>query len=152
MKKESKTQDKAASTKKVNTKSKKEQHTLLQAVGNIVEGARDSQLRDTFMKQFKDDIQLIADAYGITPRQAVLFCITLECGPYSVYFNELSRFLNMSNVASLSFGTDINDMIQRRILRYRDKDRDAFSVRDTVVSALRENAVMITPTVLGNDC
>ena len=152
MKKESKTQDKAASTKKVNTKSKKEQHTLLQAVGNIVEGARDSQLRDTFMKQFKDDIQLIADAYGITPRQAVLFCVTLECGPYSVYFNELSRFLNMSNVASLSFGTDINDMIQRRILRYRDKDRDAFSVRDTVVSALRENAVMITPTVLVNDC
>ena len=136
MKKETNTQESATSAKKTSSRAKKEQHTLLQAVGNIVEGARDSKLSDVFMKRHKDDIQLLADAYGITPRQAVLFCITLECGPYSVYFNELSRYLDMSNVSSLAFGAEINDMVNRRILRYRDKDKDNFSVRETVVNGL----------------
>ncbi|MBR5685937.1 MAG: AAA family ATPase [Muribaculaceae bacterium] len=152
MKKESKTQEKVTSAKKVKTTDAQETITLLQAIGRIVEGARDSKLSDNFMRQYKREIRLIADAYGITPRQAVLFCITLECGPYSVYFNELARFLDMNNVASLSFGADINDMIKRRILRYRDKDKDAFSVRDTVVNGLRENQAIIAPTVIVEDC
>ena len=152
MKKESKTQEKATSAKKASSRAKKEQHTLLQAVGNIVEAARDSKLCDLFMTRNKDDIQLIADAYGITPRQAVLLCITLECGPYSVYFNELSRFLDMSNVASLAFGVEINDLVKHRILRYRDRDKDAFSVRETVVNGLRENKAIISSTTLVSDC
>ena len=152
MKKESKTQENATSTKKASSRAKKEQHTLLQAVGNIVEAARDSKLCDLFMTRNKDDIQLIADAYGITPQQAVLFCITLECGPYSVYFNELSRFLDMNNVASLAFGVEINDLVKRRILRFRDRDKDAFSVRETVVNGLRENKAIISATTLVNDC
>ena len=152
MKKESKTQANATSAKKASSRAKKEQHTLLQAVGNIVEAARDSKLSDLFMKQNKDDIQLIADAYGITPQQAVLLCITLECGPYSVYFNELSRFLDMNNVASLAFGVEINDLVKRRILRYRDRDKDAFSVRDNVVNGLRENKAVISSTTLVSDC
>ena len=152
MKKDSMTQNYATTAKKVDSESNQDQPTILQAIGNIVEGARDSKLSDEFMKQYKSDIEFIADAYGITPQQAVLLCITLECGPSSVYFNEVTRFLDMNNVASLTFGPDINDMVKRRILRYRSSNKESFSVRSSVVNGLRENQAVISPAIITEDC
>ena len=81
--------------------------TLLKAVETIVEKSCDSQLCDLFLKQCKKEIKLVAEAYNITPQQAILFCITVECGPRNVNLIELSHHLNMRNVASLSFDADI---------------------------------------------
>ena len=148
MEKESKTTKKTA-TKATTTK--KHQLTLLEAVENIVTKARDSQLRAGFLRQCQDEIQLIADSYGITPQQAILFCVTLECGPYHVRHHELPHFLNLSNVKSLSFGPDINAMIKMRLLRYCDRDKDNFSVTEPVLNALRENKAQIRPTTLVED-
>ena len=99
MEKENKT-TKCAASKKL---------TLLKAVETIVEKSCDSQLCDLFLKQCKKEIKLVAEAYNITPQQAILFCITVECGPRNVSLIELSHHLNMRNVASLSFDADIKD-------------------------------------------
>ena len=133
MEKDSKTKNKT--TKSATTK--KQELTLLKSVETIVAKARNSQLSDRFMTQCKDEIQFVADAYGITPQQAILFCITLECGPHHVQHYELPRFLDMSNVKSLSFGPDINAMIKLRLLRYCDRDHDAFGAPEPVINALR---------------
>lgn len=146
MEKENKTK-KSATNKVYN-----EPMTLLQAVERIVDLSRDSKLSDSFMKKCSKEIQLVADAYGITPQQAILFCITLECGPYNVGFYELPRFLNMSNVKSLSFGPDINEMIKKRLLRYRDNDKDSFGVPEHILNALRENRAVIMPSIVVEDC
>ena len=81
--------------KNVKSRSKKTECTLLQAVERIVEESRDSKLSAKFMDKCQDEIQLVADSYGITPIQAILFCIILECGPYNVNFYELPRFLEL---------------------------------------------------------
>ena len=130
----------------------KHQLTLLESIETIVSKARNSQLSEKFMTQCQDEIQLVADAYGITPQQAILFCITLECGPHHVQHYELPRFLDMSNVKSLAFGPDINAMIKMRLLRYCDGDHDAFGVPEPVIIALRENKAIIRPTLLVEDC
>ena len=148
MEKDSKTKNKT--TKSATTK--KQELTLLKSVETIVAKARNSQLSDRFMTQCKDEIQFVADAYGITPQQAILFCITLECGPHHVQHYELPRFLDMSNVKSLSFGPDINAMIKMRLLRYCDRDHDAFGAPEPVINALRENKAVIRPTLLVEDC
>ena len=145
--------EKKNDTKKRQTKgTTKRQLTLLESVETIVDKARNSQLSEKFMTQCQDEIQFIADAYGITPQQAILFCITLECGPHHVQHYELPRFLNMSNIRSLSFGPDINAMIKMRLLRYCDSDQDAFGASEPVITALRENKAEIRPTVLVEDC
>jgi hypothetical protein len=146
MEKESKTK------KKTTTAAPKRQLTLLEAVETIVEKSRESHLSDKFMKQCHDEIEFIANSYGITARQAILFCITLECGPYHVRHNELPRFLDMSNVKSLSFGPDINEMVKMRMLRFCDRDKDNFSVAEPVLNALRENKAIIRPTFILEDC
>jgi len=138
--------------KKQTTAATKRQLTLLDAIETIVGKARNSQLSEKFMTQCQDEIQLVADAYGITPRQAILFCITLECGPHHVSHYELPRYLDMSNVKSLTFGPDINAMIKMRLLRYCDRDHDGFGVPEPVITALRENKAVIRPTLLVEDC
>ena len=145
--------EKKNDTKKKTTKAAtKRQLTLLESIETIVGKARNSQLSEKFMTQCHDEIQFVADAYGITPQQAILFCITLECGPHHVNHYELPRFLDMSNVKSLSFGPDINAMIKMRLLRYCDSDHDGFGVPEPVITALRENKAIINPTLLVDDC
>ena len=125
--------------------------TLLKAVETIVEKSCDSQLCDLFLKQCKKEIKLVADAYNITPQQAILFCITVECGPRNVRLIELSHHLNMRNVASLSFDADIKAMVQMRLMRYRDRERDAFDILEHVINALQENKAQILPKLKVED-
>ena len=125
--------------------------TLLKAVETIVEKSCDSQLCDLFLKQCKKEIKLVADAYNITPQQAILFCITVECGPRNVRLIELSHHLNMRNVASLSFDADIKAMVQMRLMRYRDRERDAFDIPEHVINALQENKAQISPNLKVDD-
>ena len=141
MEKENKT-TKCAASKKL---------TLLKAVETIVEKSCDSQLCDLFLKQCKKEIKLVADSYNITPQQAILFCITVECGPRNVRLIELSHHLNMRNVASLSFDADIKAMVKMRLMRYRDRERDAFDIPEHVISALQENRAQIFPNLKVED-
>ena len=145
-------QETTKKAKNTRTKSKKPKFTLLQAVERIVEESRDSRLNAKFMDECSDEIQYVADSYGITPMQAVLLCVTLECGPYNVHFYELPRFFDMSNVKSLSFGLDVKALVKKRILRYRSKDKDSFGVREYTLSALRENKALIGCTIKVNTC
>ncbi len=125
--------------------------TLLKAVETIVEKSCDSQLCDLFLKQCKKEIKLVAEAYNITPQQAILFCITVECGPRNVNLIELSHHLNMRNVASLSFDADIKAMIKMRLMRYRNREREAFDIPEHVISALQENKAQILPKLKVED-
>ena len=138
-------------TTKVAT-TKKHQLTLLESIENIVSKARNSHMSEEFLTKCNDEIQFVANAYGITPQQAILFCVTLECGPHHVQHYELPRYFDMNNVKSLSFGPDINAMIKMRLLRFCDRDHDSFGVPEPVVTALRENKALIKPDLHAEDC
>lgn len=60
--------------------------TLLSAIESVVEGAKDSQLCDQFFINCKAELKFLADSYGITPRQAALFCACMERGPRRIDF------------------------------------------------------------------
>ena len=54
----------------------KKELTLLQAIERVVELSKDSKMSDEFMMKAAPEIGLLAESYGITERQAVLFCIS----------------------------------------------------------------------------
>ena len=66
---------------------KNKELTLLQAIEHVVELAEDSKMSKEFMKKAKTEIQLLAKSYGITERQAVLFCVCMEKGPRRVDYD-----------------------------------------------------------------
>jgi len=134
------------------SKTKKEM-SLLQAIEHVVELAEDSKLSKEFMKKAKAEIQLLAKSYGITERQAVLFCICMEKGPRRVDYDDLASFLNLNKISVLSYASDIDALVRRRLLKFRDvKDEDDFDIPTVVIRCLKHNEVYELPKRTGLDC
>ena len=133
-------------------KNKKEM-TLLQAIERVAELSKDSKMSQVFMKKAKTEIQLLADSYGITERQAVLFCVCMEKGPRRVDYDDLASHLELNKIGVLSFASDIDALVRRRLLKFRDvKDEDDFDIPTVVIRSLKHNEVYELPKRTGLDC
>jgi len=132
---------------------KNKELSLLQAIERVVELAEDSKMSKEFMKKAKTEIQLLAKSYGITERQAVLFCVCMEKGPRRVDYDDLASYLNLNKIGVLSYASDIDALVRRRLLRYRDvKDEDDFDIPTIVIRCLKHNEVYQLPKRTGLDC
>ena len=132
---------------------KNKEMTLLQAIERVVELAEDSKMSKEFMKKAKTEIQLLAKSYGITERQAVLFCVCMEKGPRHVDYDDLASYLDLNKIGVLSYASDIDALVRRRLLRYRDvKDEDDFDIPTVVIRCLKHNEVYQLPKRTGLDC
>lgn len=114
--------------------------TLIQAIDKVAVQARDSKFSDEFFLNVAPELGLLSDTYNITERQAALLSISLLCGPYRVDFQDFARHLDVSNICVLSYSQDIDMLVRRRLLRYRDaKDKDSFDVPQAVINCLKRN-------------
>ncbi|MBO4907029.1 MAG: AAA family ATPase [Bacteroidaceae bacterium] len=127
--------------------------TLLQAIERVVEVSKDSGMSEEMMLNICPELGLLAESYNITDRQALLFCVCMEKGPRRVDYDDLASFLDVSNIRILSYAEDIDALVRRRLLRYRDvKDEDSFDVPQPVIKALKHNEVYELPKRTGLDC
>ena len=126
---------------------------IMHIIERVVELAEDSKLSKEFMKKAKTEIQLLAKSYGITERQAVLFCVCMEKGPRRVDYDDLACYLDLNKIGVLGFASDIDALVRRRLLRYRDvKDEDDFDIPTVVIRCLKHNEVYQLPKRKGLDC
>ena len=127
--------------------------TLLQAIEKVVELAEDSKMSEEFMLKAAPEISLLAESYGITERQAVLFCVCMEKGPRRVDYDDLASFLDLNKIGVLSYASDIDALVRRRLLKFRDvKDEDDFDIPSVVIRYLKHNEVYQLPQRKGLDC
>lgn len=127
--------------------------TLLEAIERVVELSKDSKMSNDFLQNASLEIGLIADSYGITEQQAVLFCICMEHGPRRVDYDDFARHLDLSNIRVLSYASDVDALIRRRLIRYRNvHDEDSFDVNQSVIKALKRNEAYQLPTRTDLDC
>ena len=140
------------STKNTSSK-KKVNKTLLQAIEHVVELSSDSKLSRDFLHNAKSDISFLAKSYGITEMQAILFCICMEKGPNRVDYDDIAHHLDISKIRILSYANDIDALVRRRLLRYRNaKDEDDFDIPTAVIRCLKHNEVYQLPQRKGLDC
>lgn len=124
--------------------------TLLQTIERVVELSKDSKLDDEFLESAEPELTLLSSRLGVTPVQAVLFSICLDCGPYRVNYDDLAGHLDMGNVRVLSYGKDLDALVRRRLLRYRDvMDGDSVGVPRDVLKALKNDEVPELPNIKG---
>ena len=140
--------------KKVTTKKNtKKPMTLLQAIERVVDLSRNSKMSAAFMRKAKKEIDFLSQNYGISERQTVLFCICMERGPRRVDYDDLASYLDINKISALGFAADIDALVRRRLLRYRDvKDEDDFDVPTAVIRCLKHNEVYELPKRTGLDC
>ncbi len=138
---------------KTNLTSNKKQLTLLNAIERVVEVSRDSKMDKTILKKVKKEIGFLAKSYDLSESQAVLFCICMERGPRCVNYDDLSIHLDISKISAFSYATDIDALVRRRLLRFRDvKDEDSFDVPAIVIRCLKHNLVYELPQRTELDC
>jgi hypothetical protein len=134
-------------------KAKKQEMTLLQAIERVVELADGSKMSKEFMMKAKTEIQMLAKSFGITERQTVLFCVCMEKGPRRVDYDDLASYLDLNKIGVLSYASDIDALVRRRLLKYRDvKDEDDFDIPTAVIRCLKHNEVYQLPQRKGLDC
>ena len=127
--------------------------TLLQAIERVVELSKDSKMSEEFLLKASPKIELLAESFGITERQAVLFCICMEKGPRRVDYDDLASHLDMNKICVLSYASDIDALVRRRLLKFRDvKDEDDFDIPTAVIRCLKHNEVYQLPKRTGLDC
>ena len=127
--------------------------TLLQAIERVVELSKDTKMSEEFMLQASPEIGLLAESFGITERQAVLFCICMEKGPRRVDYDDLASHLDMNKISVLCYASDIDALVRRRLLKFRNvKDEDDFDVPTAVIRCLKHNEVYQLPKRTGLDC
>ncbi len=133
---------------------KKEKNvTLLQAIGKIIESVEDSKLDKKVLRKIKPYSSFLAISYGITELQAIFFCICLEKGPRRVDLDDIARYLDIRSINMLLYAEDINALVRRRLLRYRDaREEEEFDVYTPVIKALKHNEVYEVPETKGLDC
>ena len=134
------------------TKVEKEM-TLLRAIERVVEVSKDSKLKAEAKAEMAAEVKYLAERYGITERQVILFCICMERGPRNVDYDDLAHFFDVSNIRILSYANDIDALVRRRLLRYRDaKNEDSFDIPQPVIKALKRNEVYEMPSRKNLDC
>ena len=145
--------EKKTTSKKTAAKKMPVMPTLLQAIERVVEMSKGSCLSEKFMTEAAPEIQFLSESFGITDVQAVLFCICMERGPRNVDYNDLAFHLDLSKIRVLSYANDIDALVRRRLLRYRDvKDEDDFDVPAVVIRYLKRNEVYQLPKRTELDC
>ncbi len=143
-------------TKKTMNQTNDEQNarmTLLDAIEKVVDATENSRLEAKQLKKVAPEIKFLADSYGITEQQAILFCICMEKGPRRVDFDDLASHLDISKIGILRYSTDIDALVRRRLLRYRDvKEEDDFDIPTAVIRCLKHNEVYEMPKRTGLNC
>ena len=147
------TSEKKTTSKRTAAKKMPVMPTLLQAIERVVEMSKGSCLSEKFMTEAAPEIQFLSESFGITEVQAVLFCICMERGPRNVDYNDFAFHLDLSKIRVLSYANDIDALVRRRLLRYRDvKDEDDFDVPAVVIRYLKRNEVYQLPKRTELDC
>ena len=101
--------------------------TLLKAIERVVEVSKDSKLKAEAKAMMADEVRYLAERFGISELQAILFCICMEKGPRRVDYDDLASHLDLSKIRILRYASDIDALVHRRLLRYRDaKEEDDF--------------------------
>ena len=136
-------------SKTINLGTRTKPKTLLQGIDNV------NTLLDKYIRENEDgeDIDLskvrgnnvdyLAKRLGVTPLQAVVFCICVELGLNSIDYNDLARALRISKAQALALVEVLNDLVRRRLLTLTNGFRgktSSYVIPGRVIKALTSNA------------
>ena len=140
------------STIKRNEKQQAENITLLQAIERVAELSQNSKMSKAFMKKAAPEISMLAERFGITECQVVLFCVCMEKGPCNVDYLDFASHLDISKIASWGYADEVTALVRRRLLRFQNVNENLFDIPNNVLRCLMHNEVYELPKCKDLDC
>ena len=125
---------------------KKKDPDLLTAMENISILSSGSKLADTLLTDINPYVRILSKRMGMTPREAIVFSISVERGPFNVDYSDFSNHLGISKIASLRLGKEVDSLVRKRLLRYRNaKEQNSFDIPSPVLNALKRDETYRPP-------
>ncbi len=119
---------------------------LLSALEQIASRVLHSKLTRATLEAISLYTKVIEERMGLTDLQSVVFAICVERGPNNVDYNDISSHLDISKISALRLGKEVDALVHKRLLRYRNaKDQCSFDVPFGVLNALKRNEAFKTP-------
>ena len=138
----------SSKSKTINLGTRTKPKTLLQGIDNV------NSLLSDYVREHGDDedidltkvrgnnVDYLAKRLGVTPLQAVVFCICVELGPSSIDYNDFARALRISKAQALALVEVLNGLVRRRLLTLTNNFRDktsSYVIPGRVIKALTTN-------------
>lgn len=138
----------SSKSKTINLGTRTKPKTLLQGIDNV------NTLLDKYIRENGDDedidltkvrgnnVDYLAKRLGVTPLQAVVFCICVELGPNCIDYNDLARALQISKAQALTLVEVLNGLVRRRLLTLTNSFRgkaSSYVIPGRVIKALTTN-------------
>lgn len=125
---------------------KPQDNTILQLMEVLSEKSQNTQMNMQFWKENRTYANELARRLSVTKEQGVLLSICLRRGPRNVDFDDIARHLDISNIRAFYYSDDINVLIRKKYLKYRDaRDEDSFEVPVSMIRALKNNEIPEQP-------
>ena len=122
-----------------------EPKTLLEGMQSILKCAENSALSDKYFKKVKAPMDYLSRHLRLTPTQVTFLVIIMELSfKRCVILDNISDFLNTSNIDVISRFADINTLISLKLVREIKCDGEPnYVVPREVVEAFRRNEVYV---------
>ena len=119
---------------------KQEPANLLCGMRIVLQHAQASQLSDEFFKTVEVPMAYLCGRLNLTPTQVTILATVLEEAGQVMSLSNISSFLRVSNIDLLSKGEELNDLVNRRILKLvKNRFQEGYTVPRAVVEAFKRN-------------
>lgn len=92
--------------------------TIITALENIVSVAHDSELNENILAVAAEQFELLEKRLSFTTMQSLVIAMLIDAGRF-MDTNDMARFLGIRNIRMLTFVNEIEQLKQRRIIRYK---------------------------------
>ncbi|MCM1139348.1 MAG: ATP-binding protein [Muribaculum sp.] len=126
----------------------KQPDCLLEAMEQITETARKSQMTDDYFKAVQVPTKYMSDKLGFTPTQSVLFALLVDRSEdNNIHLSELAAFTGCSTTRILRLSKSLEELERQFYIRIRrGRNIDSYRVPREVIISLRDDIPYVRKT------
>lgn len=123
--------------------------TIIAAFESILNVAHNSELEHNTLDMASESFDLLISKLSITPIQAIILAMIIDFNN-GISIENMARFLNVRNIRMLTYMNEINDLLERRIIRMSNNNFDnnlKYEIQQEVLVAYMQNQNYEKPNI-----
>ena len=123
--------------------------TIITALEQVLEAAGDSMLDEVLLDIAKDSFALLEERLSFTRMQSIVVAKLIDASGL-VDTGSMASFLGIRNIRMLTYMNEIDDLVKRQVIRYREGDFDGgYIILDDALKAFLKNEAYVAKSYKG---
>lgn len=123
--------------------------TIITALEQVLEAAGDSMLDEVLLDTAKDSFALLEERLSFTRMQSIVVAKLIDASGL-VDTGSMASFLGIRNIRMLTYMNEIDDLVKRQVIRYREGDFDGgYIILDDALKAFLKNEAYVAKSYKG---